>query len=194
MSYKHTLEARAKHFGAPKQLTQGISLASVIVRGGLELWHGLTMVLTYSLTCPVGIAVGMAIASSYDAESEKTRAIQVGHGGRIGTPRRGLGGGPSKVGARHRHTHTQRAPPNGGIVSPLAPLTQRRTLMLTHLRMQRSLPNGVPGQVLLPSTPLACREPTRFPNTAQHNTQRRVWQHAAVPHTMLIHTLFHAQP
>ncbi|PNW73817.1 hypothetical protein CHLRE_13g573950v5 [Chlamydomonas reinhardtii] len=58
------------------QFLEGISLASVLLRSGFSTRKGVTMILIYSLTCPVGIAVGMAIASSYDAESEAARAVQ----------------------------------------------------------------------------------------------------------------------
>lgn len=34
------------------------------------------MILTYSLTCPVGIAVGMAIAETYDPDSTRSRGVQ----------------------------------------------------------------------------------------------------------------------
>ncbi|PNW81418.1 hypothetical protein CHLRE_07g355150v5 [Chlamydomonas reinhardtii] len=58
------------------QFLEGVSLASVVLRGGFSTLKGAIMILTYSLTCPVGIAVGMAIASSYDAESERARGVQ----------------------------------------------------------------------------------------------------------------------
>ncbi|KAG2434372.1 hypothetical protein HYH02_012387 [Chlamydomonas schloesseri] len=58
------------------QFLEGISLASVVLRGGFTMVKGMFMIITYSLTCPVGIAVGMAIASSYDAESENARGVQ----------------------------------------------------------------------------------------------------------------------
>ncbi|GIL58679.1 hypothetical protein Vafri_13673 [Volvox africanus] len=58
------------------QWLEGISLASVLTRGGFSVLKGAVMILTYSLTCPVGIAVGMAIAKTYDAESTKSRGIQ----------------------------------------------------------------------------------------------------------------------
>ena len=48
----------------------------MVLRGGFSTLKGAIMILTYSLTCPVGIAVGMAIASSYDAESERARGVQ----------------------------------------------------------------------------------------------------------------------
>jgi zinc transporter 1/2/3 len=40
------------------QWLEGISLASVIINGGFSLWKGIAMVMTYSLTCPIGIAIG----------------------------------------------------------------------------------------------------------------------------------------
>ncbi|GLI59604.1 hypothetical protein VaNZ11_001534 [Volvox africanus] len=58
------------------QWLEGISLASVVTRGGFSALKGGLMILTYSLTCPLGIAVGMAIAETYDAESAKSRGIQ----------------------------------------------------------------------------------------------------------------------
>ncbi|KXZ44706.1 hypothetical protein GPECTOR_63g33 [Gonium pectorale] len=58
------------------QWLEGISLASVVIRGGFSTWKGAAMILTYSLTCPVGIAVGMGIAETYDEESERARGVQ----------------------------------------------------------------------------------------------------------------------
>ncbi|EFJ44256.1 hypothetical protein VOLCADRAFT_106471 [Volvox carteri f. nagariensis] len=58
------------------QWLEGISLASVVIRGGFTARKGALMILTYSLTCPVGIAIGMAIAETYDGESTKSRGIQ----------------------------------------------------------------------------------------------------------------------
>ncbi|PNH09823.1 Zinc transporter 3 [Tetrabaena socialis] len=58
------------------QWLEGISLASVVIRGGFSRLKGVAMVLLYSLTCPVGIAVGMGIAKTYDGESERTRGVQ----------------------------------------------------------------------------------------------------------------------
>jgi hypothetical protein len=58
---------------------QGLSLGSVVrgVRGGFGTAKGVAMILTYSLTCPVGIAVGVAMADSYDPESITARGVQV---------------------------------------------------------------------------------------------------------------------
>ncbi|GLC65813.1 hypothetical protein PLESTF_000346000 [Pleodorina starrii] len=58
------------------QWLEGIGLASVIVLGGFSVLKGAAMIATYSLTCPVGVAVGMAIANTYNAESTKSRGIQ----------------------------------------------------------------------------------------------------------------------
>lgn len=58
------------------QWLEAVSLASVVNRGGFERWKGVLMILTYSLTCPVGIAIGIAIAETYDAESTTARAVQ----------------------------------------------------------------------------------------------------------------------
>ncbi|GFR42139.1 hypothetical protein Agub_g2985, partial [Astrephomene gubernaculifera] len=58
------------------QWLEGISLASVVVRGGFSMWKGAAMIATYSLTCPLGIAVGMAIAQSYDGESRRALGVQ----------------------------------------------------------------------------------------------------------------------
>ena len=43
------------------QWLEGVSLASVIINGGFSLWKGIAMVMTYSLTCPVGIAIGTSM-------------------------------------------------------------------------------------------------------------------------------------
>jgi hypothetical protein len=45
--------------------------------GILSLLTGLLMTFAYSLTCPVGIAIGIAISSTYDEASVKALAIQV---------------------------------------------------------------------------------------------------------------------
>ena len=58
------------------QWLEGISLASVVNSGGFGTIKGLAMSLAYSLTCPIGIAIGMAIAASYDGESEMARGVQ----------------------------------------------------------------------------------------------------------------------
>ncbi|GIL58680.1 hypothetical protein Vafri_13673 [Volvox africanus] len=58
------------------QCVESISLGCVLTRGGFSVLKGAFMILTYSLACPVGIAVGMAIAKTYNAESTKLRGIQ----------------------------------------------------------------------------------------------------------------------
>ncbi|KAG2495362.1 hypothetical protein HYH03_006630 [Edaphochlamys debaryana] len=58
------------------QWLEGIGLASVIVRGGFSRLKGCGMVLAYALTCPAGIAIGIAVAASYDPESELALGLQ----------------------------------------------------------------------------------------------------------------------
>ncbi|KXZ44707.1 hypothetical protein GPECTOR_63g34 [Gonium pectorale] len=58
------------------QWLEGMSLGGVVALAGFPNWKAVTMILTYSLTCPVGIAVGMGIAETYDEESERARGVQ----------------------------------------------------------------------------------------------------------------------
>ncbi len=53
-----------------------MSLGGVVALAGFSTWKSAAMILTYSLTCPVGIAVGMGIAETYDEESERARGVQ----------------------------------------------------------------------------------------------------------------------
>lgn len=58
---------------------------------------GFMMVLAYSLTCPVGVAIGIGVADTYDPESTTAVATQV----RDPTQRR-------LCALPHTHTHTTR--------------------------------------------------------------------------------------
>ncbi len=58
------------------QFFEGLSLASVLLAAGLRRWGFALMVAVYSLTCPVGIAVGIGIADTYDSHSVTARAVQ----------------------------------------------------------------------------------------------------------------------
>ncbi|PNH09829.1 Zinc transporter 5 [Tetrabaena socialis] len=58
------------------QWLEGLGLGSTIVRGGFTTLRAAAMVAIYSLTCPVGIAIGIALAGTYDPESVTARAVQ----------------------------------------------------------------------------------------------------------------------
>mmetsp|Transcript_28947 Transcript_28947/g.53193 ORF Transcript_28947/g.53193 Transcript_28947/m.53193 type:complete len:486 (-) Transcript_28947:1025-2482(-) len=55
---------------------EGISLGTVIVQGKFFGWRGVFMVLAYSITCPIGIAIGMGIATSYNPDSLNALVVQ----------------------------------------------------------------------------------------------------------------------
>ncbi|EFJ47700.1 hypothetical protein VOLCADRAFT_91723 [Volvox carteri f. nagariensis] len=58
------------------QALEGLSLASVINGGDFSRTRAAVMVATYSVTCPLGVAIGIAIAASYDPSSIHARAAQ----------------------------------------------------------------------------------------------------------------------
>ncbi|GFR41738.1 hypothetical protein Agub_g2491 [Astrephomene gubernaculifera] len=58
------------------QALEGLSLASVINRGGFSGARAALMVAMYGVTCPAGVAIGIAIAKSYEPESLQARAAQ----------------------------------------------------------------------------------------------------------------------
>jgi len=58
------------------QALEGLSLGSVLARTGFSRVHQAAMVLTYSLTTPLGIAVGIAITGAYDPDSKTALAVQ----------------------------------------------------------------------------------------------------------------------
>ncbi|KAL6752532.1 Zinc/iron permease [Haematococcus lacustris] len=58
------------------QWLEGIALGGFIINAGLSAWKGLTMIVVYSLTCPIGVAVGVGIANSYDPSSVTALAVQ----------------------------------------------------------------------------------------------------------------------
>jgi zinc transporter 1/2/3 len=58
------------------QFLEGISLGSVVNVAGFAKLKGLSMVLLYSLTTPIGIAIGIGIASTYDPSSVTAIAVQ----------------------------------------------------------------------------------------------------------------------
>jgi zinc transporter 1/2/3 len=51
------------------QAVEGVSLGSVLGRAGFSRLKSLSMAVLYSLTTPLGIAIGIAAASSYDPGS-----------------------------------------------------------------------------------------------------------------------------
>ncbi|KXZ45940.1 hypothetical protein GPECTOR_49g524 [Gonium pectorale] len=58
------------------QFFEGIALASVLLAAGLRQWRLASMVASYSVICPAGIAVGIAIVDMYDSHSTTARAVQ----------------------------------------------------------------------------------------------------------------------
>jgi solute carrier family 39 (zinc transporter), member 1/2/3 len=58
------------------QALEGLSLGSVLARTSFSRLHQAIMVLTYSLTTPIGIAVGIAITGAYDPVSRTALAVQ----------------------------------------------------------------------------------------------------------------------
>ncbi|GAX83015.1 hypothetical protein CEUSTIGMA_g10442.t1 [Chlamydomonas eustigma] len=55
---------------------EAVGLGSVLTRSSFSVFKSIMMILFYSLTTPVGTAVGIAIASSYDANSITALAVQ----------------------------------------------------------------------------------------------------------------------
>ncbi|GIL86063.1 hypothetical protein Vretifemale_14317 [Volvox reticuliferus] len=58
------------------QALEGFSLASVINGAGFSIYRAALMVVTYSVTCPLGVTIGIVIAASYDPDSTQGRAAQ----------------------------------------------------------------------------------------------------------------------
>lgn len=58
------------------QALEGLSLGSVLARTGFSRLHQSAMVLTYSLTTPLGIAIGIAVTGAYDPASKTALAVQ----------------------------------------------------------------------------------------------------------------------
>ena len=55
---------------------EGIGLGSVLVRACFSLPKSCIMILTYAITTPVGVAVGIAISNTYDPSSITANAVQ----------------------------------------------------------------------------------------------------------------------
>uniref|UniRef100_A0A383V3N2 Zinc/iron permease n=1 Tax=Tetradesmus obliquus TaxID=3088 RepID=A0A383V3N2_TETOB len=55
---------------------EALALGSVLALTSFSLPKKVVMLLLYSMTTPIGIAVGIAISSSYDPESTTSRAVQ----------------------------------------------------------------------------------------------------------------------
>ncbi|KAJ9514999.1 hypothetical protein QJQ45_017004 [Haematococcus lacustris] len=58
------------------QWLEGIALGGFIINAGLSAWKGMTMIVVYSLTCPIGVAAGLKLADSYDPSSVTALAVQ----------------------------------------------------------------------------------------------------------------------
>ncbi len=61
------------------QFLEGIALSSFIMRARIGRWAGMAMVAIYALTCPVGVAIGMGVADTYDADSATALAVTVSY-------------------------------------------------------------------------------------------------------------------
>ena len=57
---------------------EGIGLGSAIVKACFTTGKAVAMVVTYAVMTPLGIAIGMALAGSYDPESTTALGVQVG--------------------------------------------------------------------------------------------------------------------
>jgi len=58
------------------QALEGLSLGSVLARTSFSRLHQCLMALTYSLTTPIGIAIGIAVTGLYDPTSTVAMAVQ----------------------------------------------------------------------------------------------------------------------
>jgi len=61
---------------AVHQGLEAIPLGSVLALTGFHAVKKVTMLLLYSITTPIGIAVGIAVSSFYDPESSTSKAVQ----------------------------------------------------------------------------------------------------------------------
>jgi zinc transporter 1/2/3 len=58
------------------QFLEGVSLGSVVAMAGFARAKSVFMVILYSLTTPIGTAIGIGISTSYDPESVTAHAVQ----------------------------------------------------------------------------------------------------------------------
>ena len=58
------------------QFLEGISLGSIVAVAGFSWLKSLSMVVIYSLTTPVGVAIGIGASSSYDPSSTTAMVVQ----------------------------------------------------------------------------------------------------------------------
>jgi len=58
------------------QLLEGMGLANLIATSGFATLKVVTMCVLYTLTCPIGVAIGIGISDSYDAGSTTARAVE----------------------------------------------------------------------------------------------------------------------
>ena len=58
------------------QALEAIGLGSVLVKAGFPLAKSIFMVLSYAVTTPIGVAIGIAISATYDGDSITTNAVQ----------------------------------------------------------------------------------------------------------------------
>lgn len=55
---------------------EGIGLGSVIVRARLSMTKSVIMIVTYSLMTPLGVAIGMGVADTYDPETVTALTVE----------------------------------------------------------------------------------------------------------------------
>jgi zinc transporter 1/2/3 len=58
------------------QMVEGLSLGSILARAPFGMVKQLVMLTVYALTTPLGIAVGIGVAHTYDPDSTVARAVQ----------------------------------------------------------------------------------------------------------------------
>lgn len=62
------------------QLIEGMGLGTVVHDAGFTRYKEIAMCVAYSLTTPIGVAIGIAVQSTYDAKS----IIALGMNGELG--------------------------------------------------------------------------------------------------------------
>eukprot|EP00798_Chlamydomonas_sp_ICE-L_P027974 gene27974-8859_t len=55
---------------------EGLGLGSVVTQAGFSRLKGILMVVAYSLTAPAGVAIGIVVANTYNAETNVAIAVQ----------------------------------------------------------------------------------------------------------------------
>ena len=58
------------------QALEAIGLGSVLVKAGFPLGKSIFMVLSYAVTTPIGVAIGIAVSATYNGDDITTNAVQ----------------------------------------------------------------------------------------------------------------------